>query len=167
MTREQRRRNLEAALREIETRIALTERKIIEYGSSSPPEFAHDLAALESERDEAQRQLAAIDGGDQQTQAYRRAVDQLSQWFGTLQQRIYRIEQQLTADAAGRHERQDVLDAALDDIRTLVRDSATERRAQLEWMRLLIIWLGLGQLILFTVLALLFWRLWPLMELWR
>ena len=74
MTSEQRRRNLERRVREIETRRALLEDKIIAAGSSSLPEWAHALAALESELIDAQAEIMDGAAGDARQQSRDRAV---------------------------------------------------------------------------------------------
>ena len=178
MRREQRRLNLEAQLRELETQRAVVERQIAGLGTAAAPELTHHLTTLQAQIADAERDLDAITGGDQQTQAYRRAVDNLTQWTGNLQQRIQNIEQSvdrldsritnwIAHENGERHDRQVVLDGALEQIRRLVEENATERRRQLHQVYWLVISLVVGELILGVALVFFASQVWRITELWR
>lgn len=133
----QRRRNLEALRSEVETRRRLVEEKIISGGTSGLPEWTQELAQLETRLAEIDQEL----GGDSQARAYHRAVDQLGQWYGDMQQRMTklerRIEDWIAAEARERHERQDQLDDTLDELRKLIQTNASERRQQIHHVYLI------------------------------
>jgi hypothetical protein len=89
---EQRRRLLERRIREIETRRALVEDKILGAGTNALPEWAHELSALEAELDDAQRELDGITGGSAQEQSRGRAVILLNQRLAELERKVVRLE---------------------------------------------------------------------------
>lgn len=135
----QRRRNLEDLRAEAETRRTLLEEKIIGAGTSTQPEWTQELDRLE-------RRIAQIDselGGDVQTQAYRRAVDQLGQWAGNLQQRLDKLEQRIETwiaqEAAERHERQAAVDARFTALEQLIAASGARSTAQIGEIRRIVL----------------------------
>lgn len=89
---EQRRRLLERRIREIETRRALIEDKILSAGTAALPEWAHELAALEGELSDAQNELDGITGGSEADKSRGRAVILLNQRLAELERKVARLE---------------------------------------------------------------------------
>lgn len=179
--REQRRLNLEASIREYETQRAIVERRIAANATAAPPEWTHELTMLQAQIANAERELAGITSGDQQTQSYRRAVDQLNQWYGDLQKRILNVERAvdkveetverldqrmqhwIDSDADERHVRQEQVDKVLAEMR---QSSDDRRRNQHR-----IYWIVVGIAAVQVLMAIgLYWfgsQVWLITELWR
>lgn len=156
MISEQRRRNLEARIREGETRRAILEAKIMGAGSSTLPEWSHELAALEQEIEDAQAEINAGIAGDAQTQAYRRATDALSHASVEMQHRMTALERKLdntrSEDMRDRLARQEAVDErfdGIDDRISGVDRHLAELREELRWFAYAMV----GVLVIFVVIV--------------
>jgi exonuclease VII small subunit len=155
VTSAQRRRYLENQRAEVENKRAIVENKMISASTVELEEWGHELARLETRLRDIDAELGIQPVGDAQTIAYRRAVDQLGQWSGNLQARMHNLEQivakveraveavdqrlehWIDSEAEERRARQEQLDGALDEMRTLMRTSSAERRhnqTRIYWM---------------------------------
>ena len=174
MNRDQRRRNLEEQRSRLEAERAEIENGMATASLDAMAEWTAKLERTERRIAEIDAELNALTGGDQQTQSYRRAVDNLNQWYGILQSRIYnvekavervdqkverldqRLEHWIDNDAEERQTRQVQLDTVLGKMEALMQSSSADRRRN----QTRIYWIVVGLFVLQIALAvgLYWWR---------
>lgn len=175
MSTPQRRRNLESQRERYES-----ERATVENGMATASLGA--MAEWSAKLEHIERRLREIDtelmGGDPQTLAYRRAVDQLGQWTGNLQTRIHTLEQAVTkldgrleewieSEGEARQHRQHQLDATLTEMRTMMAtNNADWRQKQVRIYRLVAV-IAVSQVVMLLVLWWFGSQVWQITALWR
>ncbi len=151
-TTEQRRRNLENRIREAETRRSILEEKILAGGTTALPEWAQELAMVESELADARQELDGITGGSAREQSAMRAILILDRELAKIETVTHRLE--LTANR---------MDTTIARVDTTLGQVVRSGQTHAAWLLVLTIWLTLVT----AGLAVLGAQIWRITDLWR
>lgn len=111
----QRRRNLQAQLETLEQERADVENEMATASLAAMNGLSAKLSRIETRIDEAKDELAALDPVDPMEESYRRSVNLLNQWMGSLQGRMAKLEERLAQIA----ERLEQLDRSVTGLHTI------------------------------------------------